>query len=93
MATKKPTQWSIPRETKEWIGPVTFTPNDATLQLAILPEGQRPVEADWKTPDSLGGGLGLILDQPDPGMYYYWARLADSPEVPVIEAFGVITVT
>ena len=92
MATK-PNKWTVPRETVEWIGPVTFTPDDATLRLAILPEGQRPVEEDWQDPVSLDGGVGLMLDTPSEGLYYYWAELADNPETPVVEAFASIFVT
>lgn len=85
--------WTIPRETVEWIGPVTHTPGEGSLELAILPRGDRPVEADWQTPTTLDGGLGLMLDTPEPGTYYYWARIADNPETPVVERFATILVT
>lgn len=85
--------WRIPRETEEWIGPVTVTPADKPLELAILPVGQRPVPADWETPLVIDGKPGLMFAPPASGAYSYWARVTSSPETPVVEAFATIRVT
>lgn len=85
--------WRIPRETTEWIGPVTVTPADKPLELAILPDGQRPTEEDWQDPVVIDGKPGLVLTTPAVGSYAYWARVTSSPEVPVVAAFAHIRVT
>ena len=85
--------WEIPRETTEWIGPVTVSPSGLSVQLAILPVGQRPTETDWDDPVVLDGAPGLLLTTPTVGTYAYWAKVADTPETVVIEAFALIRVT
>lgn len=87
------TDWIVPRETTEWIGPVTFTPADETLELAILPHRARPTEDDWETPLVIDGQPGLLLTTPEPGLYSYWARITSSPEIVVVEAFATIGVS
>lgn len=85
--------WEIPRETTEWIGPVSVSPTNSGLQLAIVPVDTRPIEADWQDPVPLDGGLGLLLTTPEVGVYAYWAKFTDSPETVVIAAFATIKVT
>ena len=87
------TKWKIPRETKEWIGPVTYTPADGALELAFLLGSARPVEADWQEPLVLDGQPGLLVDQPAKGTYALWARVTGSPEVVVVEKFATVVVT
>ncbi|WP_163168064.1 hypothetical protein [Arthrobacter sp. Alg241-R88] len=87
------TDWQIPRETTEWIGPVDVTPADETLELAILPTTRRPKEEDWQTPLVLDGKPGLLLTTPAAGDYAYWARVTSSPEVVVVQAFASIRVS
>lgn len=87
------TPWRIPRETVEWIGPVTVTPADKPLELAILPVGERPAAEDWQAPLVIDGKPGLMFTPTDPGAYSYWARVTASPETPVVEAFATIRVS
>lgn len=86
-------QWHIPRETEEWIGPVTVTPADKPLELAILPAGERPTADDWEAPLVIDGKPGLMFTPPGPGAYLYWARVTGTPEKPVVEAFATIRVS
>lgn len=87
------TDWNIPRETTEWIGPVTVAPADAAVELAILPAGTRPAAEDWQAPLLIEGKPGLLLTTPERGTYHYWARLTGSPESVVIQAFATIRVS
>jgi hypothetical protein len=87
------TKWKIPRETKEWVGPVTVTPADATVELAFISSRLRPVEDDWQAPDVIEDQIGVLVDQPAKGEYSLWARVTSSPEVVVIDRFATVVVT
>lgn len=90
-------KWSIARESKEWVGPITVTatvdgePVDidpASLAFAVLPIQQRPTDTDWTAPvtEPGGTGIGVQADPTEqPGLYGIWARITDSPEIPVLD--------
>lgn len=73
------------RETVEFI-PVTVTINGDTVteavEFAVTVAVDRPT--DWAAPVELDGRIGVMTDHQDPGSYTVWARVTDSPEVPVI---------
>lgn len=93
------TTWSVPRESREWVGPITVTatvdgtttPVDPTaLAFAVLPAGSRPVTDDWTAPVAEPGGDGTKFGvQADPVDSYQrlgiWVRVTDSPEIPVLD--------
>lgn len=100
--------WKIPRESKEWVGPITVTVDGAVtttnIKIAILPNGIRPTAPDWKTPDvdpdppatapgaMVGPGTTFVLAH---GLYGIWVQITDTPEIPVIEPgdVGFIRIT
>lgn len=92
------TTWTLPRESKEWVGPVTVTVSGTpvtTFTLAILPKGTRPASGDWATPYALDGGLGLLVGPGSTlvlpvGVHRVWAKITDAPEIPVAEVGTVI---
>jgi hypothetical protein len=91
------TVWRIPRESSEWVGPITVTltvdgeqvpaePDE--ISLAVIPLGQRPEEADWVSPDAEPGGsdLGLMVEPVDSYQELaIWLRASDASETPVLE--------
>ncbi len=79
---------SYPRETVELI-PVTVTVNGAPVttgvQLCVTPDGARPTV--WEAPYELDGRIGYMLDGTLQGdkAYRVWAKVTDTPEIPVID--------
>jgi hypothetical protein len=61
------------------------------VSMAILPLGQDPVTADWKTASWVGNtarvliGPGTDLDL-DKGSYVVWVQVTATPEIPVIQS-------
>lgn len=86
------THWIVPRETKEWIGPVAHTPSVHPLELALLPRGTRPTEEDWSDPVETDDGAGIMLEGFDPGEYHLWGRVTSPLEIPVVESFAIVEV-
>jgi hypothetical protein len=97
VTTPTATTWKIPRESKEWVGPitVTITVNGVTttvdpseVKFAVLPKGRRPAPTDWAAPIAEPGGDGIGV-QADPaagyGWFGIWAQITDTPEIPVLE--------
>lgn len=89
------TMWNVPRETVEWVGPVTYTPADATLRLALIPKAARPAPADWQTPEVRDGKPGITINGPAVGVgeFHLWAELTRGPDTPVAARFAVVRVT
>lgn len=84
------TAWSLPRESKELVGPITVTKDDVaypTFQIAVAAYGSRPVTfTDPTTVDNLQYRLtGPSTTDLAPGRYILWAKVTDTPEIPVIE--------
>jgi hypothetical protein len=75
-----------PRETVEFT-PITVTvdgvPVVDDVEIAITPMGERPTT--WQPAPVLGGRIGVMISALDPGWHTAWARVASSPETPVIE--------
>ena len=89
------TTWNLPRETIEWVGPVTVTADGepaTAVELALLPLGTRPAGDVWQAPLVLDGGQGLLVNGLAPDRYVLWARVTDAPETPVLEV-GTVRVT
>ena len=84
---------SYPRETIEF-QPITITVDGAPVTtgvtVAIAANGTRPSE--WVTPTTLAGKIGVMLTGLTPGLYNIWAKIASSPETPVIDC-GFVTIT
>lgn len=87
------TTWSIPAESKEFIGPITVLV-DATpvtsFEVAFTDGTARPTS--WAAADVIGSERGILIG---PGTthttvlahkYTVWVRFTDSPEVPVTRA-------
>jgi hypothetical protein len=96
-----PSIWHLPRETKEWIGPITVTANGVIItswQVCLIADGSRPVEADWQTPDSIGPYLGVTIgtgsNYPSlaTGSYLIWVRFDNATEEPVINDVGIVVI-
>ena len=85
--------WRLPRESVEWVGPVTLDGDEGVLERALVPSGQRPAEADWKAPTTIGTERGLLVQGLAVGNYRLWARVTDLPEVPVFDDVATIIIT
>ncbi len=77
-----------PRETVEFI-PVTVTVDgeEVTSGVAfsvvqLITGAERP--GAWIAPVALGGRIGVMTDQQEPGIYAVWAKITDAPEIPVV---------
>lgn len=77
------TSWRIPRESAEWVGPLAITaagaPVTTGIKVALLPKGQRPVDADWRNPDPDPDGSGSIgvaaAPTLGPSQFGIWIRI------------------
>lgn len=90
----------IPSISKEYVKvPITEGPADLTdldVKLAILPDGQIPTGADWKTGLWIGTSAALLIG---PGStfgaltrglkYGIWVQIIDDPEEPVLGPFDL----
>lgn len=82
-----------PRETVEFL-PVTVTVDGAPLttgvEFTVTTDIARP--ANWAAPTVLEGAIGVMITGLAVGTYRVWAKVTDSPEIPVIEC-GAFRVT
>ena len=67
--------------------PVTVTLNDVAVEpdvveLAVALGGERPTV--WAAPTVAGDVWGVLVTTPASGLYTVYARVASSPETPVI---------
>ena len=83
---------SYPRETVELVSVVVTvdgTPVTENVQVAVTPayDGTRP--ADWVDAtvlgDSIGYMLGALTATAYPATFRVWAKVTDTPEVPVVD--------
>lgn len=94
-------EWRIPRESVELVGPITVTDagvNVAVFEVAVIPRGARPVTADWSLPTVVGTGKFILVGPGTtrpltPGKYNIWARHVAAPETPFLDDVGTITIT
>lgn len=81
------------RETKEFI-PVPISINGVSttvgvkFQITIL--GARPIGV-WLDPITVGGKIGVMIDQLAPGKWTIWAQVTSNPEI-VVEDCGFFLV-
>lgn len=96
------TQWQIPRESREFVGPLAVTVDGTpttAYEVAVLADGTRPNASSWRAPDNVGGSLGVLVGpggtyELAPGNYRIWARVTDAnPESPVLDSAGWIRIT
>ena len=84
-----------PRETVEF-QPVTILkdgePVTTAVEFAIIANGDRPLEADWGAAIELDSRIGVMVAALEPGPWNIWARVTDTPEIPVLDC-GVFRVT
>jgi hypothetical protein len=93
------TTWTMPRESREWVGPLTVTANGVptlTYQVSVVHGADRPTR--WAAPDPLGGQLGVLVGPTAtwplaPGQYSIWVQVTSAGEAPVLDDVGTITVT
>jgi hypothetical protein len=97
------TTWTLPRSSREWVGPLTVTADDAAVTgwtYAILPFGERPA-----TPEDIDG-VPTVLDDargilvgPDTdnelaaGRHVIWVRYVSGQEAPVLDDVGILVIT
>lgn len=54
----------------------------ADIEVSITAPSARP--STWIASTSLGGEIGVMIENLAVGSYTVWARITDSPEIPVI---------
>lgn len=54
----------------------------ADVEVCITAQNARP--STWIASTSLGGEIGVMIQNLAVGTYLVWARITDSPEIPVI---------
>jgi len=84
---------SYPRETVEFAFP-TVTVDDVVVTtgvtFALFANGTRPTT--WDAPTIEDGRIGVMLTGLTPGLYRIFAKVASSPETPVIDC-GYVSIT
>lgn len=80
-----------PRETVEFI-PVTVTVDGVSVtngvDFAVVKDGERPTT--WSTPTTLSGKIGVLISGLTTGQWDIYARVAASPETPVIKCGFIV---
>ncbi|MEO7262095.1 MAG: hypothetical protein ABI047_12705 [Jatrophihabitantaceae bacterium] len=99
------TTWEMPRESKEWVGPITLdvllngvrVPIPDGTKFAVLRLGARPTENDWTAPavdPRSTDGLGVLeMPRPDYIRLGIWARVPGTDEDVVLEPADVGFIT
>ena len=54
------------------------------VETAVLVPSARPTSSSWSTAYSLNGDVGVLIQNLATGTWNVWARITDSPEIPVI---------
>jgi hypothetical protein len=91
--------WTLPRESKEWVGPITVTANGVpttAFKVAVVAAGTRPTA--YVNPDLLGGAQGVLVGPgatwPLPqGVYQVWVQVTAATEVPVLDSVAQLVIT
>lgn len=96
------TQWQLPKETKEWVGPLTVKVNGTVVtsfSVAVTEGTTRPTDWQPADPDPDGGttlgvlvGEGTLFPLTIGRKFTIWCKFTDNPEIPVLRA-GIIKVT
>lgn len=95
------TSWTLPRESREFIGGVTVTVDNlpvTVFDLALVPERTRPAEIDWSLPVAVAGKQGLLVGPGTTrvlakGIYNLWVRYDAGAEKVVLDDTGTVMVT
>lgn len=97
------TTWTVPRQSTEWVGPITIKNGDVEVTdwtVAVFPRHYQPVDASEisEPPTSVDGLLGVLVGPASswpltPGTYRLWVTFSHPPEAPVINTLGLIKVT
>jgi len=83
-----------PRESIEF-QPILVTVDGTTvttnIETQITAVSARPSDSAWIAAVTVDGQIGLMIEGLNVGTYEVWARVTDSPEIPVIDcgAFAV----
>ena len=92
-----PVAWTLPRETKEWVGPITTKANGVAVtnfKVALMIETARPVVSDWLDPVPDGTDLGVIAGPNLPiGRYKVWVKYSTALEDVVLDDVGIVDIT
>lgn len=90
-------EWVIPRESKEWVGPLVVLANGVpttTYTVCLKKDGLRPVVGDFGNPVPDGSDLGVIAGPNlEPGTYRVWVRKVTSLEDVWLDDVGYVIVT
>lgn len=91
------TVWSVPKESSEFVGPITLTATidgvvvpiaAADVQFAVVPERARPADIDWvaAVAEPAGTGIGVAVAPVtlNGRRYGIWAKITDNPYTPVL---------
>ncbi len=101
MADTELVEWSLPAETKEWVGPLTVTLDgvpQTSYEVQVQLAAARPVIGAWAAPTVLEGeggvlvGVGTSFPLVPLKKYTVWVRYTAAPEIPVVRA-GTIRAT
>lgn len=92
--------WTMPRESRELVGPINVTANGVAVvgfEVALIPSDVRPAETDWGPPDVVQGQRWVLVGPGTPralgpGYYWLWVRYTANPESPVLAYVGHIRV-
>lgn len=95
------TNWTIPRESVEWVGPIHVYANaveTSTYMVAVVEEHNRPMvwtaPAPGDVPNTfgvmVGPGTGHVLP---PGDYRIWVKVNGVSEQPVLDHVGSLSIT
>lgn len=77
-----------PRESVEFqpiLVTVDGTTVTANVETQITSVSGRPSSSAWIPAVTLDGQIGLMIEGLSVGTYEVWARVSDSPEIPVID--------
>lgn len=79
---------SYPRESVEFV-PVLVTLDNNTItngiEFSVTLPSARPTDSSWFAATLLAGETGFLTGTYTPGTWKVWARVTDSPEIPVID--------
>lgn len=92
-------EWRMPRESLEWVGPLTITVNGVVTTsyvVSVVPLRTRPTL--WLPPDPLLSAYGMLIGPGGTwplgtGVYQVWAKVTVTGETPVVDNAGTIYIT
>ena len=92
-----PIEWVLPRESREWVGPIAVSNRGLLVtdfKIALIIEGSRPVVGDWVDPVPDGTDLGIIAGPNLAlGRYSIWVSYDTALEDVVLDGVGYVVIT